>query len=179
MARRCEHSKDRFVSHNKAYMKVSLTLFGSHSILCSIVGGVCVYLDNSFGIVYSICLWGGILVLALGALQIYKIIRCTEQIEATCSAYQSMSGAKGGTVHFPQLSYTVKRVHYISITDESYLTLKRLQKHYKVGKSYTIWIDPTYPNWFVTDKKLHLRSVVCIAIGLLVICAPIYHVIYG
>lgn len=177
MGLRYKYVKNEHISKQKQYMHISLTVLGVYSILCSIVGGVYIYLKDSFWIVYSICLWVGGLVCALGILQIVKLILCTQQVKATCTNYYSVRGAKGGTAHFARISYKIGDEQYISTTDESYLTLNRLKKHYERGKNYTIWIYPKYPNLFVTDRKIHLRSIILIVIGFLMIFLPIYSIV--
>ncbi|MGL4344096.1 MAG: hypothetical protein ACRCTE_02785 [Cellulosilyticaceae bacterium] len=106
-------------------------------------------------------------------MQICKIYLCSKQIVATYVTYRKIRGTKGSSIYSPELSYRVAHECYTGTTDETYLTQKRLEKHYQSGRKYNIWICPKYPHLFVTDRKIHLKSIVCIVSGVLFIVAPL------
>lgn len=140
------------------------------AMLCIVGALVCIFdfIDYSNGML--VCIGGsvGSLFIWAGTRSIYKTFRCTMKIEATYMGSSSYTNTKGVTTYTPKFRFMIKNRQYEKTSGE-FFSKRYINKKYKTGYTYKIYVDPKNPNEFVTRKRLSLMEINLLVMGLLFI----------
>ena len=126
------------------------------------------FIDYSNGML--VCIGGsvGSLFIWAGTRSIYKTFRCTMKIEATYMGSSSYTNTKGVTTYTPKFRFRINNRQYEKTSGE-FFSKRYIEKKYKTGYTYKIYVDPKNPNEFVTRKRLSLMEINLLVMGLLFI----------
>lgn len=168
-----ETTKNPDIPKLGVYTKRVLVMAVLYTILCSLTGMIFLTMNSEDGAGYMFLSWFCGLMLGWGIVDIIKIIVCKQKISATCVKRGHVSGARGSRVYFAEFNYTVNHQQYTTRSNEVYWSEKKLYRKYDLGSSYELWIAPNCPEWLLAKRRLYLKSIFLIVVGLIAIIDPL------
>ena len=124
---------------------------------------------------YDICIFMlgfGVALLLCGiTMGVVKKVRCNRKISATFQGAQTYTVGVH-TAYTPVFDFQYEGSHYSNTSGETF-SKRKIQKKYRTGEQYDIYIDPRNPNSFCVRKKMEGTDLLLVLLGLLFIWAAL------
>lgn len=133
---------------------------------CGIISIISLILPYGKALVYpfSAVIFGLILIL-VGVNDLYSLLCCKEKVDGVYCGYNTYYGGNGISTQSPLFEYTYRGIHYREQTAQN-VSYKQLNQRMTQGKVYSLYIDPKHPAVFILSKRIKVRTIISIIIGL-------------